>query len=199
MPGPGFYIQDLLMSSLEVRSGQSLTGTIVLESAASDEGVILLTTDTLGANVPESVAIVPPETFVTFTLTTEGLRPNSKIKISAHYYGQTHTVEILVLPASLGGIYFDAPSVVGGNSADLTIELDADSNAGTVLVELSQSTPLGSYSPLIVDLPPTVELAGVLNDTITVTFREVSRALYCSVTATYQDQTATTSILVTPS
>jgi len=95
-------IQSLTLSTGSVAGGSSVTGTVVLSSAASAGGAgITLSSSSSAASVPAVVTVMAGSTSATFSITTAVVSSNQSVTITASYGGASKQA-ILTLTAGSG-------------------------------------------------------------------------------------------------
>ncbi len=196
-PGTGNTVNlgALVLAPNPANGGQSVTGTISLSTPAPAGGVhISLSSSHPSASVPSSASAAAGQTTAAFTITTSSSITSPVAATISASSGNTVSEVLSLNPpqpvqASIAGVSLASSMVVGGQSTNGTITLDAAAPVGGVRVSLNSSN--GS-----VDVDTSIIIpAGSLTASFSVTTSSVSTVATAVITVSSQNsRTATLTI-----
>ena len=185
-PSTGTGLKSLALSPELVAGSQTLTGTIMLHSAAPSGGAnVVLTSQYPGRlSVPTSVTVPAGATSATFAANTVDGRFVVPTVIG-QYGGSTHASTVVISPAEpllvLSTFTLSAPSIQGGGSVVGTVAL----NPGFIPGPGGAIVNLASTNPSVASVPPSVTIPqGATSATFTITTQPVTSSTSTVIVAT---------------
>ncbi len=163
-----------------VTGGSSSTGTVNLSGQAGPSGaVVSLSSTTSEAAIPPTVTVLAGNNSATFTVNTTAVSSSSVATLSASFNGSKETTALTLTPAVLSGLSVAEALVLGGASANGTVQLASPAGPNGDVVKLNSSTAEAT-------VPSTVKvLAGATSATFTINTTAVSSDSVATFTATY--------------
>lgn len=191
-------ILQLALDSYSIIGGDSTRGSLTMNVPAPTGGinVPLVSGNTNVVQVPAAVNIAGGTTFNRFDVTSTAVSTDTSVTITASYAGASRTVTLEVLAPTLVSLTLNPSTVTGGNSFQLTVEIDRGAPAGGLTVNL-QKDLTASGTPYVA-LPSTITIpAGSRTATITVTTLPVSRVVATQITALFSQRSQSVSEILT--
>lgn len=175
-------------------AGQTFVETITLVAPAPPGGgVVALSADEPSVSVPASVTVPEGSKTATFEVTAGSPATLTVVHLSADYYGiGAPTIETSVLPATGVRLTLTSSSVQGGSQASGTLDLCSAAPPEGAIVALSSDTALAA-PPSTITVP-----AGSTSTPIAIPTRWTTTAERATITATYQGNSATAGLGITP-
>jgi len=206
-------ITDLSVDQNPASGGDSVNGTVTLDSPAPAGGLVIHLkvtkadgTATTVASTPDSVTVKAGNTSAPFTVTTKVIAGTANLTIWASRDGSFPTgvpiTKTLAFKVENGlrvlSISFNPSTVQGGNSTVMTVTLNG-SNPGTtpISIKLSASDSTLLNLPATISVQPGTPAGPGYKITKTITSNQVARNLQTTVTASLGTSSATTTVTVT--
>jgi hypothetical protein len=180
-------LSSLTLNPSSVVGGNTSQGTVTLSAAAPSSGaaVTLSSSNTSAATVPASVSIASGASSATFTVTTSSVSTSTSSTISASYAGVTDSALLSVATVSvLSSLTLNPSSLVGGNTSQGTVTLNAAAPSSGAVVTLSSSNTAAASVPGSVNIA-----SGASSATFTVTTSSVSTSTSSTISASYAGET----------
>jgi WD40 repeat protein len=137
-----------------VQGGQTVQGTVSLNTPAPTAITIALSSNSGAAKVQTNVSIPQGQQSATFLVTTSAVSADTTATLSASYNGVTRSANLTVQPAIALKAVTVVPGVVsGGQDAVGVVTLTTAAPAGGITI------PLSAGSSPVVALPPSVTVA----------------------------------------
>jgi hypothetical protein len=156
-------LTQFTITPTEVPGGATSTGTVIINNAAPDGGVVvnLASSNTSVANVPPSVLIPSGATSATFTITT-GVTGSTQTATITASRGAVSIQQTLTVDGVTFGLAITPSSVVGGPTgiATGTITLTSPAPAGGLNFTLTSDHPNDAYFGSTPGTPGTATIAG---------------------------------------
>ena len=192
-------LASFTLAASTVTGGASTTGTLTL-SAAAPAGrttTVTLTSTDPSIQVPPSVAIPSGSTTATFAVTTLVVTSQHVATITATLGSVMLNATLTVTPAAaaVSQIFFNPPSVVGGQASTGTVVLNSPAPAGGVTVTLSLPAGTTAVTLPVVSIPIA---AGATSATFTANSAAVTAATAVHVTATLTSAAQMNTLTVNP-
>jgi Beta-propeller repeat len=197
---PPAQLATLDLNPSTVVGGNQSAGTAITDVAATDGGVVSLSSSNPAvATVPATATIAPNGFTATFAVSTVAVATTTSVTISATFNGATRSAVLTVTgdsaPAgpTLQSVTISPSSVTGGNNTSGFVSLSGGAPAGGAVVTLSSSNPAAASLPASVTVAPgttamgfsvaTTSVSATTAVTITATYAGISRTSTLSVTA----------------
>ena len=193
--GVAATLATLSVQPSSVSGGSSVTGSVVLSSAAPAGGALVaLASNHAAVLVPSSVSVAQGTNSASFPIATSQVALATTASLSASYQGVTRSAALSVQPlaaATLTSLAIAPTKVVGGQLAIGTVRLGGAAGASGQVVSLSSSNP----SLLAVPTSVTVQ-AGASAASFTAASAATSRSRSVTVTATAAGRSVSTVVNV---
>lgn len=184
-------VQALTISPNSVVGGNTATGTVTLSGPAGAGGESVgLASSSASAAVPSTVTVAQGASSATFPITTTGQSSATSATVSASIGSSVQSAALTITPAALSSVSVNPNPVVSGNTATGTVRLSGAAPAGGVTLQLKASKVTAPSSVVIV--------AGSTSATFSVTTKPVTTAATGSITATWGQQSQSTTFSVLP-
>lgn len=179
---PGQNIQGIALSQGSVIAGQSVTGTVSLNKAATAKGLkITLSSSSKDAQIPATVEIAAGALSANFTITTSRIDTTAKATIKGvDPAGKSSEATLTIAPPAvrLAELSLSPTSLEVSKSATATVTLSADAPAGGFPLSLSSTSAAVSF-------PSTVVVnAGAKTATFSVLAKPVTSTTSATIDAT---------------
>jgi len=185
-------LASLTLTPSSLTGGQSSTGTLVLTGPAPPAGAtVLITSSSLSATVPSSVAIEAGTTTASFEVGTAGVAAVTNVAVESHY-GNTLSMSLTINAPALTGLTVSPATIMGGEAALGTVTLDGPAPEGGAVVSLSSSVPAIASVPA-----SAVIAAGATNQAFQVTAGFPSTEVAATITGDY-NSSASAVLVVQP-
>ncbi|MBL0226231.1 MAG: VCBS repeat-containing protein [Geobacteraceae bacterium] len=170
------------------------TATVSLSSPAPGGGAIILLTNGNGcASLPASVQIPSGKTSAEFTITPTSNCEDSSILIGASYRGAHKVARLYVLPIMPNTVSITPAGVMGGETASVTVTLNAPAKAGGITVNLTTGSAKVILPFSIVTIPENKS-----STKFTITTKAVSALTDVSITASTLKGSASGTVSLSP-
>lgn len=148
------WLFSVITSGSSVVGGNVLQGRVNLAGPAPTGGVTvqLRSSNSTVASVPSAVSIAQGQTSATFNITTRGVTSIQLVRITGSFLGANKSANIRVTPATLQSLTFNPNPVVRGENTVVTVSLNGNAGANTLL-NISQTS-----GPALIGLPSTVTI-----------------------------------------
>ncbi len=197
-PGQGSptALASISLASGNVAPGAVVQGTVSIPSPAPAAGVAIsfLSTNTAVLSTPAAVTIPAGQTSAAFSVTAGGatLQVPTTLKLFATDGTVSKSAPLTITPVvNLSSVTIN--SVEGGFSTTGTIALSIPAQAGGATVTLTSDNPALAAVPASVTLP-----LGTTSISFPVTTSSVAAATTVPVTASFNGQTISTSVVLSP-
>ena len=153
----GAQIQSLTLSASAVASGGTVTGSVVLSTAAPSGGaMVALSSGSSEASVPATVTVPAGATSARFTVSAGTVSSNQTVTITASYDGSSARASLTVAPpvnplcANVGGAWNASESGSYTETIAATAETDTETYpvSGSGSVTIAQTGCAISYEPI---------------------------------------------------
>lgn len=158
-------VSTLTLSPAGVRSGQTSTATVTLDTVAPAGGltVALTSSDTSIATVPSTVTVAAGDSSAAFTVQAGAPTAKSTANITATLDNSSKTATLTVTPPKVTVLNLSPTSVLGGSTSTGTVTIDSAAPSGGFAVSISSSDTSVATVPSSVVVP-----AGATSTTFTV-------------------------------
>jgi len=175
-PVSNFKLTGLTISPSSVKGGAQATGKVALSGSPPIGGsTVVLTSDTEGVTVPDSVTLPFGQTSATFVISTTAVSDPATAKITAAYSDSTASATLTVNPPLTITL---ASSAQGGGSLQGTVTLFDAAPAGGAAVSLLSTNAALATVPKSVTIP-----AGKNSASFTVATTAVSAPIAVAIQA----------------
>jgi hypothetical protein len=174
-------------------SGEGTWVAVQLTAAVPAAGatIALTSSNPSAAPVPATLTMPGNRAWTQFTIQAGQVTSLTPVTISATLNGGTASVQLTVLPPSLGSLSISPRTISGGATATGIVMLNGQAPAGGAIVSLSSSS-------LAVNPPATVTvLPGDFSASFPLTTSAVATATTVTVTATWNGASATSQVTLT--
>lgn len=187
-------IASLSLSPSTVIGGKSSTGTVTLNSPATNGGLtVSLSSNSTSATVPGTVTVAAGATTATFTVATSAVSAQATATIGALLNGTSQGANLTINAASLSALALNPTSISGGNASTGTVTLTGAAGPGGVIVALTSSNASAR-------IPATVTVqAGQASATFAITTSAVSSSVTATIQASLSGINQTATLTITPS
>jgi hypothetical protein len=176
----GGHLAKLYLSPSQVVSGNNVTGTVYLTTAATAPFTVSLSTSNAAVMpVPPTVTVAAGAASARFTLPAGAVAATLPVTLTAFALGASQTAAVNVLPADLTGVAAYGTAYASGN---IKVTLSGTAPAGGTVVYLSSSDTTIARPPLSITVPAgardamaPVTYGGHGTATITATCRAVTK------------------------
>lgn len=177
-------LTSLAVSPASLIGGNTSTGTVTLNAAATSPVTVSLSSASASATVPASVTIATGATSASFAIATKAVTLQTATSLAASHAGVQKTTTITLNPAAvpapvLASLALGASSVTGGSPVSATVRLSSAAPASGVTVSLRSTSSLASV-PASVVVP-----AGATSATFSIATRATTRKAMVGIYATY--------------
>ena len=187
-------LQDLSLSTSEIRGGLPVSGTVTLTAPAPSGGaaVSLSSGSPTVASVPASVNVPQGQTSATFAVTTFAVSAPATATVTASRSGVTRTATLNLHPASLTGLSISPQSIPAGTTATGTLTLDGPAGPAGATIALASS------DTAVATVPATALIAaGQTTGSFTITGAAVTSDGVSNITGTLASEVVGAEVVVT--
>jgi len=132
-------LATLSLSPTSTAGGTTVNGTVTLESAATGNVVVSLSSNSTSATVPATVTVLSGQTSTTFPVATVGVDAVQSATIKATLNTKSASASLRIDPALASYLVFSRSSVAGGTALTGTVFLKGNAGPSGVTVALASS------------------------------------------------------------
>jgi hypothetical protein len=188
---PTLTVTAVSLNPTTVTAGSTAQGTVTLSTNAGAT-VTLSSSNTGVATVPASVNVAAGSTTATFTVTAVAA---GSATIAASVNGSTQNATVTVTGTVQANLLLSlsVTTVVGGNSITGSVAVSPPAPAGGAVVQLQWTDPVVAPTPTSVTIP-----AGQTAAQFTINTRASGGTIPTTITASFNGQTSSAALSVTP-